>query len=130
MAQPGFWDEQDKANRQMRELRSLKDVVEPFADCLKRLADAREFLGLADGDETMTRQIAADIAVLKIQIDALELQAILSGPYDAHNALLGINAGAGGTESCDWANMLLRMYTRWCDIRGFKCEIIDILHGE
>ena len=130
MAQPGFWDEQDNANRQMRELRSLKDVVEPFADCLKRLADAREFLAMADDDETMARQIAADIADLKIQIDALELQAILSGPYDANNALLGINAGAGGTESCDWANMLLRMYTRWCDIRGFKCEVIDILHGE
>ncbi|MDO8675719.1 MAG: peptide chain release factor 2 [Candidatus Omnitrophota bacterium] len=130
MAQPGFWDGQERSNRQMRELKSLKNVVEPFADCVKRLADAREFLPLADGDEAMTRHIIADIAALKIQIDALELLAILSGPYDANNALLSINAGAGGTESCDWANMLLRMYTRWCDIRGFKCEIIDILHGE
>ncbi|HLD88070.1 MAG TPA: PCRF domain-containing protein, partial [Candidatus Omnitrophota bacterium] len=130
MAQPGFWDGQEQSNRQMRELKSLKNVVEPFVDCVKRLADAREFLPLADGDEAMTRHIIADIAALKIQIDALELQAILSGPYDANNALLSINAGAGGTESCDWANMLLRMYTRWCDIRGFKCEIIDILHGE
>ena len=130
MAEPGFWDDQDKANKRMQELRSLKNIVEPFNDCVKRAAEAREFLFLADGDEGMVSQIAGDINVLRAQIEALELQAMLSGPFDANNALLGINAGAGGTESCDWANMLLRMYTRWCDIRGFKCEIIDILHGE
>ena len=130
MAEPGFWDDQERSNRTMQELKILKNIVEPFNDCLKRVADAREFLSLADGDEGMLKQIDEDILALKTQIEGLELQAMLSGPFDNNNALLGINAGAGGTESCDWASMLLRMYTRWCDIRGFKCEIIDILHGD
>ncbi len=130
MAEPGFWDDQEKSNRIMQELKSLKNVVEPYNDCVKRLAEAREFLPLAEGDEGMLKQITDDLALLRTQVEGLELQAMLSGTYDSNNALLGINAGAGGTESCDWANILLRMYTRWCDLRGFKYEVLDILQGE
>ena len=79
MSQTGFWDDQARANKQMQELKSLKNVVEPFNDCCKRVADAREFLALASQDEGMLRQISAEIEILKSQIDTLEMQAILSG---------------------------------------------------
>jgi peptide chain release factor 2 len=78
----------------------------------------------------MAQQLLEEANGLKQAIDALELEAMLSGPFDRSNALLSINAGAGGTESCDWASMLMRMYSRYADIRGYKCEIIDILHGD
>ncbi len=114
----------------MRELKSLKNIIEPFTLCVKRVIEAKEFLSLADGDEKMSLQLADEAAALKTQIDALELQARLSGPFDDNNALLSINAGAGGTESCDWASMLMRMYARHADLKGYKCETIDILNGE
>lgn len=130
MAQEGFWDDQDKANKLMQQLKTLKNIVEPFADYTKRVSEGREFVVLADEDVQMAEQLNAELADITRGIDALELEAMLSGPFDNNNALLSINAGAGGTESCDWASMLMRMYSRYADIRGFKCEIIDILHGD
>jgi len=130
MSQEGFWEHQEQANKVMQELKTLKNIVEPFADCVKRVSDAKEFLELAADDEDLDKQLADEAAVLTTQIDALELQAHLSGPFDNANALLSINAGAGGTESCDWASMLLRMYTRHADLKGYKYETIDILHGD
>ncbi len=114
----------------MRELKGLKNIVEPFAQCVKRVNDAKEFLALSEDDEGLNTQLADESAVLKIQIDALELQARLSGPFDHANALLSINAGAGGTESCDWASMLMRMYVRHADLKNYRCETIDILQGD
>src|SRR4051812_42496411 len=107
MAQEGFWDNQDKANKLMQELKSLKNIVEPYGDYLKRVQEGKEFLSLA-ADEEMTQQLSDEASALKQAIDALELEAMLSGPFDRSNALLSINAGAGGTESCDWASMLMR----------------------
>jgi peptide chain release factor 2 len=130
MSRQGFWDHQEQANKTMQELKHLKGIVEPFAECVRKVSDAKELLSMSDGDEALNVQLADEAAVLKNQIDALELQAHLSGPYDNANALLSINAGAGGTESCDWASMLMRMYTRYADAKGFKCEAIDIQHGE
>ncbi len=130
MSQEGFWDHQEQANKIMQELKGLKNIVEPFAECVKRVNDAKEFAGLVEDDEDLNEQLVSEAAVLTTQIDALELQAHLSGPFDSHNALLGINAGAGGTESCDWAAMLMRMYVRHADLKGYKCETIDILIGE
>jgi len=130
MSQEGFWEHQEQANKVMQQLKGLKNIVEPFAECVKRVDDAKEFLGLSANDEDLEKQLAEEANVLKTQIDALELQAHLSGPFDNANALLSINAGAGGTESCDWASMLMRMYVRHADLKGFKCETIDILHGD
>lgn len=130
MSQSGFWDDQNKANKAMQDLKSLKGVVEPYHDCTKRIGEAKEFLELAHGDESMTSQLVAEVEKLKQEIEAIELQALLSGPFDSNNALLSINSGAGGTESCDWASMLFRMYCRWCDLRGFKYEVLDYLAGE
>ena len=130
MAQEGFWDSQEQSNKVMQELKGLKNVVEPFADCVKRVNEGQEFIALAEADESLATQLNEEVAALKIAIDALELEAHLSGKFDGSNAILSINAGAGGTESCDWASMLFRMYCRWCDIRGFKYEVLDYLGGE
>lgn len=130
MASTGFWDNQENANRTMQELKNLKNIVGPFLDCLKRIGEAKEFAAVAQGDESMQGQIEEELKVLTATIEHLELQAMLSGPFDANNALLSINAGAGGTESCDWASMLMRMYSRWADEKGYTCEVIDILHGD
>lgn len=130
MGKEGFWDHQETSNKIMQELKGLKNVVEPFADCYKRIAEAKEFVSLAEGDESIRAQLNEEIAAIGAIIDSLELQAMLSGQFDNSSALLSINAGAGGTESCDWANMLMRMYQRYADEKGYTCEVIDILHGD
>ena len=130
MAQPGFWDEQDNANKVMQKLKALKNIVEPFHACLKRVQDSKEFLELASSDEEIFSQLSSEVEQLEKDLAALELQTFLSGEFDRNNAILSINAGAGGTESCDWASMLWRMYLRWVDIKGFKTQELDILSGE
>jgi peptide chain release factor 2 len=123
MSQEGFWEHQEQANKVMQELKGLKNIVEPFAECVKRVNEAKEFLALAADDEDLNKQLADEAAALRTtQIDALELQAHLSGPFDGNNALLSINAGAGGTESCDWASMLMRMYVRHADLKGISAR--------
>lgn len=130
MSAEGFWDSQENSNKVMQELKGLKNVVEPFADCVKRINEAKEFLGLASGDESILQQLKEESAAIALIVDQIELEAVLSGPFDKSNALLSINAGAGGTESCDWAAMLMRMYTRYCDDKGYVCEVMDILNGD
>jgi len=130
MSEEGFWDHQEQANKIMQELKGLKNIVEPFMECIRRVKDAKEFLELEEDDKSLEEQLADEAALLKIKIDALEIEAHLNGPFDNANALLSINAGAGGTESCDWASMLMRMYVRHADSKGYKCEVIDILHGD
>ena len=130
MSQDGFWDNQAHANKVMRELKGLKNIVEPYYDCVKRTADAKELLSIAEDDQGMLDQIKTEAQEIERKFEAIELEAVLSGPFDNNNALLGINAGAGGTESCDWTGMLFRMYCRWCERRGFKYEVIDYLEGE
>lgn len=130
MGAQGFWGNPEAANKTMQELKVLKNLVEPFQECVKRVHEAQEFLGLGGGDEDLNRQLADEASALSAQIAVLELQAHLSSPFDGANALLSINAGAGGTESCDWAAMLMRMYARHADLKGYKCETIDILYGD
>ncbi len=130
MSSPTFWDDTSRANQLMRELKSLKSAVDPFEENSRKLADCRELLELAGDDEAMIRQIERDVTQLSARIDRLEVQAFLGGEFDRNSALLSINAGAGGTESCDWASMLLRMYTRWADGRRYKVRTLDILPGE
>ncbi len=130
MNEGDFWDDQTKANRIMQELKSLKSVVEPFNECIKRTQDAQELLEISSDDASMVAQIETEIQELNALIEKTELQAMLAGPYDNSSALLGINAGAGGTESCDWAIMLFRMYNRWAESKGYKIDVIDYLEGE
>ena len=130
MNQPAFWDDSVNSNKLMQELKALKSTVEPLEKGLKKISDLKELTEISSDDPEFLRQIEKELSSLEKEIHAVELQAILGGPFDRNNALLSINAGAGGTESCDWAQMLLRMYTRWVDNRGFKFKTIDILQGE
>jgi peptide chain release factor 2 len=130
MSQPDFWNDTEGSNKLLKELKSLKSLVDPFQDCCKKTADLKELMDLSAGDEEFTQQIHAEVGVLIEEMDALEVRACLSGRFDRNHAILSINAGAGGTESCDWSQMLLRMYTRWADNKGFKVQTLDILPGE
>src|SRR5438105_2281447 len=130
MVQSGFWDNSSESNKLMQELKSLKGVVEPFGSSEKRVADALEFLELAAQDDGILKQLTDEAAALTDVIGKLELQTLLSGEFDRSNAILSINAGAGGTESCDWASMLLRMYLRWAESRAWQGDVTDALAGE
>ncbi len=130
MAAPDFWNNQDEANKLIKELKGLKGAVDPLTQAEKLITDARELLELAEGDAAMESQIEADVQSLIPIVGKLEIQTLLAGPYDNCNAIVSLNSGAGGTESCDWTGMLFRMYTRWAESKGCKVEVFDILPGE
>jgi peptide chain release factor 2 len=116
----------------MRQLAEQRKTVEKWRGIEKHLADVTELLGLAavDKDESMVDEIQSEVAESARRLEAMEFELNLSGPYDDRNAILSIHAGAGGTESQDWADMLLRMYLRWAENRGFKAEVLDTSPGE
>jgi len=132
MAQPGFWDRVDTARHTVEEVKSLKRWVQPFSDLSARLRHALELADLLEHetDETMERELAEESAALESRVEDLSLRTMLQGPEDSLDALLTIHPGAGGTESQDWAEMLMRMYTRWAERRGFAVEVLDLLAGE
>jgi peptide chain release factor 2 len=132
MAEPGFWDNPDRARVIVTEVRQLKRWIDPFRDLQSRLSDARELATLAsdDPDADIEAGLAEEAARLEEGIGKLELQGMLQGPDDRRDALLTIHPGAGGTESQDWAEMLVRMYTRWAERRGLTVEVLDLVAGE
>ena len=131
MSAEGFWDNPQKANEIMPRLKFLKATAEPFKACLKEYHDLEELVSIIDdGDETTIKDTEKEFRHLKEIVTGLEFKSLLSGKHDINNAILSINSGAGGTESCDWASMLLRMYNRWANIMGYEVESIDMLPGE
>ncbi|MFW6162558.1 MAG: PCRF domain-containing protein, partial [Planctomycetota bacterium] len=132
MAEPDFWTDQESAQEQVRQLKRLKAVVDPLVDFERRAADIEELAELAgeEEDTAVLAELAGDLERLEAEVARYQLQAMLSGPYDDRDCFLMIHAGAGGTEACDWVGMLLRMYSRWLEGRGFEAAIIDSLEGE
>lgn len=135
MAAPAFWDDQTAAQKVISETNHLKALVNPIHSFRAEVADLQAMLELVDesgADEAVeyAAEIVDNVASLLPKLDALELSSFLTGSRDASNALLTVHAGAGGTESCDWADMLLRMYTRWGERAGFEVEVLDIMPGE
>jgi peptide chain release factor 2 len=131
MSAADFWSNQQKANEVILRLKFLKATTEPFNACLNEYRDLEELVSIIDGkDEPSIKDAEKELASLQKNISKLEFKSLLSGKHDINNAILSINSGAGGTESCDWANMLLRMYNRWANIMGYGVEGIDILPGE
>jgi peptide chain release factor 2 len=114
----------------MRQLAEEKKVVERWRELEEKLADLAELVSLAEEDVSLKDEVQAEIDKLASHLDELELAAAFTSEYDARNAILSIYAGAGGTESQDWAQMLLRMYLRWAERRGYKAQILDISPGE
>ena len=131
-ADPNLWDDPAHAQEVMRTLADLREEVERWTSLERRAHEALGLLELAieEGDETVLADIQAEAEALARELDALEFQLLLSGPYDKRNAILAIHAGAGGTDAQDWAEMLLRMYLRWADQRGFQAEVVSQTYGE
>jgi len=132
MAAPGFWDNQEKAQRTVRDLKGLKEIVAPATAIERALEDAQVLSELAaeEDDPSALEGLAGDLAEAEKRLDRLEFLALLSEPDDPKNCFIAIHAGAGGTESCDWASMLLRMYTRYAERRGWAMDIVDSVEGE
>jgi peptide chain release factor 2 len=136
MSEPSFWDDQAAAQKVISEANRLKNTVNPAKAFNSEVEDLKAMLELVDemGEDpevgTYQQEVVDTIARLQPRLDQLELASFLSGPHDGCNAFLTINSGAGGTESCDWADMLMRMYSRWAESSGFKAEVLDIQPGE
>ena len=135
MASESFWDSREQAQRLIDEANGLRRKIDPITESEKKLADFALLLELGesepeDAQAVLERELARDIATFSAELDTIELRVFLNGPHDRNNCILSINAGAGGTESCDWANMLLRMYQRWCEARKWEVEVTDALAGE
>jgi len=131
MTQEGFWDNQQSARAVVSQISAIKAVVEPAEQLCRQAADLQELFELvskSDADELA--QLAEDLHSLQKSCSQIELMGLLSGPNDRKNCFFSIHAGAGGTESCDWANMLLRMYTRYFERNGFEFSQVDIVPGE
>ena len=130
MSDPGFWQDKTLSTKILKQMKRLKSEVEPIDSSLKKIIESKEILAIAGDDEELKANISKEMDQLLEQIDKLEFQTLLSGEFDQNDAILSINAGAGGTESCDWASMLLRMYTRWAESHGYQVKTMDILPGE
>ncbi|MFL2847637.1 MAG: peptide chain release factor 2 [Coraliomargaritaceae bacterium] len=136
MAGVNFWGDQVSAQKVISELNRLKAKVHPIRDLMRDFDDMNTMLELIDETEDgaekaeYSEELVKSLAGLKSRLDALELASYLSGPTDGCNAILSVNSGAGGTESCDWADMLLRMYSRWGERAGFKVELLEVTPGE
>jgi len=130
MADPGFWSDQAKAQKVLPRRKRLEADLEVLKRLRSQEDDAKVLADWLEGGEDVAADLAAALDALEKTAEAAEFQKMLGGDHDRANAILTINAGAGGTDSQDWAEMLLRMYLRWCDRRGFKRDIADIQAGE
>ena len=132
MEDPGFWDDPDRSNRLMKELKVLKGTVEQGNHLKTQYEDIETLIemGYEAEDPDMIPEIRAELDSFIEEFETLRISTLLSEEYDKCNAILKLNAGAGGTESCDWANMLYRMYTRWAEKKGFALEVLDFLDGD
>ncbi|HIY60730.1 MAG TPA: peptide chain release factor 2 [Candidatus Eisenbergiella pullistercoris] len=132
MEAPGFWDNPDYSNKKMKELKNLKDTVDQIGGLQTRYEDIETLIemGNEEEDESMAEEIRSELDSFAQELETLRISTLLTGEYDKNDAILKLNAGAGGTESCDWCGMLYRMYTRWAEKKGFQVEVLDYLDGD
>jgi len=135
MAADNFWNNRDQAQKLIEEANTLRAKTEPLLKAEKELDDFRVMVELgesepAEAQAKIQQELERDISKFFKELDTLELKVFLNGPHDRNNCIMSINAGAGGTESCDWANMLMRMYQRWIEARGWEVDVSDVLIGE
>ena len=132
MEEPSFWEDAEKSSKTMQELKGLKSVVETCNDLQTKFEDLETLIEMAyeEEDESLIPEIGEELDAFTKKLDDMRVSTLLSGEYDKNNAILTLHAGAGGTEACDWAGMLYRMYTRWAEKKGFSIEVLDYLDGE
>jgi peptide chain release factor 2 len=135
MAKDTFWNSREQAQKTIEEANGIRNRIEPLFKAEKRLVDLDEMIELCEMEPEAEQpkhlaDLEKDVAKFFKELENLELRVFLSGSNDKNNCIVNINSGAGGTESCDWANMLLRMYQRWAESRGWEVELLDTLPGE
>ena len=132
MEEPGFWDEPEESQKIMKNLKDLKDQVETVEHLEQSYEDIGLLIEMAyeDADESVLPEIEEELNAFEEGYESLRIQTLLSGEYDKYNAIVTLHAGAGGTESCDWASMLYRMYSRFAERKGFGVKVLDFLEGD
>ena len=128
--EPTFWDDRNKAEDTIKEINELKTLIESINNAKDELQANKELLDLMEPEEHGFSDIEYSVLRQNEEIEKLNLLLLLNGPYDSKDCILEIHSGAGGTEACDWANMLYRMYTRWCEAKGYKMELLDYQAGD
>lgn len=132
MEKPDFWDDPELSGKYMKEVNFLKSIVKRYYDIKGQYEDVETLIEIAleENDESLIDEVNETYNTFQKNLDVLRVDTMLSGEYDDNNAIITLHAGAGGTESCDWAQMLARMYQRWADKKGFTSQILDYLDGE
>ncbi len=132
MQEPDFWDDADNSQRIMKEVKGLKDVLETMQGLLQAHEDILLLIEMAyeENDASVIEELETEIAAFEEKFEETRIRTLLSGEYDKDNAIVTLHAGAGGTESCDWASMLYRMYVRWAERKGFSVQMLDFLDGD
>jgi peptide chain release factor 2 len=132
MAGADFWNHKESAQKVISEVNDLRGKLDPIKDLTGRIGDLKALgeLTQEDPSDANVKELNAEVAATEKALDAFEMKVLLNKPMDRNNAIISLHAGAGGTEACDWANMLLRMYQRYAERKGFKVEMLDILSGE
>ncbi len=132
MAEPSFWENPENAAKLQKELGSLKNGIEAFSKLENLYEETLMLIDMAneDDDESVLPDVRSDIEEFKETFESMRIRTLLSGPYDANDAIVTLHSGAGGTEACDWCGMLYRMYSRWVDKKGLSLEILDSLDGD
>ncbi len=130
MGQPSFWDNQEKAQQTIQQLKPLNALLNPYEALAESAGDLRALGELAEEDAGLDEELEGELGKIEKRLDDFEMQSMLSGPQDASNAYLKVQAGTGGTEACDWAQMLMRMYTRWAERHGYQVELVDELRND
>ncbi len=131
MQEAGFWDDVQKAQEVTQEAKRVKDKIDKFKNLNERIDDVEVLKELMEeNDEETAKEIISEVKALSKEIDTLKIETILSGEYDRNDAMLTLHTGVGGSDANDWTEMLLRMYTRWCEKKGYSLETIDYLPGD
>ncbi|MCD7709307.1 MAG: peptide chain release factor 2, partial [Clostridiales bacterium] len=132
MEAPDFWNDPVASQEKMKKLKSLKDDVATYSGLEQQYEDIETMIemGYEENDETLIPEIEEMLSEFEETYEKIRMKTLLSGEYDGENAILTLHAGAGGTESCDWASMLFRMYSKWADKRGYSLEVLDSLDGD
>ena len=132
MEAPDFWDDAEVSQQKMKELKSMKDDMEIYHSLETQMEDMETMIemGYEENDPEIIPEIQEMLDEFQKNFDSIRVKTLLSGEYDSENAIIKLNAGAGGTEACDWCGMLYRMYSRWVDRKGFSMEVLDYLDGD
>ena len=130
MQENGFWDDVKRAEEVTKECKIIKDKIERYENLVSRIDDVEVLAELAQEDEDTVNEVIQEIRSIEKEVESYRVELLLSGEYDRNNAILNLHAGVGGADANDWTEMLLRMYTRWCDKKGYKVETLDLLEGD